>query len=85
MTTLYTRYTRTIAAALASVVIVGLTGLTLDRGHDGALPKGTIEIGEIQTLSVGDVVVATLPAIEVIGSREVLMADTDANDDGSQG
>lgn len=85
MTTLYTRYTRTIAAALASVVIVGLTGLTLDRGHDGALPKGTIEIGEIQTLSVGDLVVATLPAIEVIGSREVLMADTDANDDGSQG
>ena len=24
----------------AAVVIVGLTGLTLDRGHDGALPKG---------------------------------------------
>jgi hypothetical protein len=85
MTTLYTRYTRTIAAALASLVIVGLTGLTLDRGHDGALPKGTIEIGEIQTLSVGDLVVATLPAIEVVGSREVLLADTDASDDGSQG
>lgn len=85
MTTLYTRYTRTIAAALASVVIVGLTGLTLDRGHEGALPKGTIEVGEPQALMIGDLVVATLPAVEVIGSREVLLADTEANDAGSQG
>lgn len=85
MTTLYTHYTRTIAAALASVVIAGLTGLTLDRGHEGALPVGTIEVGEPQTLSIGDLVVATLPAVEVIGSREVMLADTDANDAGSQG
>lgn len=85
MTNLYTRYTRTIAAAVASVVIVGLTGLTLDRGHEGALPKGVIEIGELNVQSVGGLTVAVLPAIEVIGSREVLLADTDANDDGSQG
>lgn len=84
MTTLYTRYTRTIAAALASVVIVGLTGLTLDRGHGGALPKGTIEIGELETVMVGDLNVAVLPAIEVIGSREVLLAGAGANDDDSQ-
>jgi hypothetical protein len=85
MTTLYTRYTRTIAAALASVVIVGLTGLTLDRGHEGALPKGTIEIGELETVMVGDLNVAVLPAIEVIGSRDVLFADSEAGHDGSQG
>ncbi len=85
MTTLYTRYTRTIAAAVASVVIVGLTGLTLDRGHEGALPKGTIEIGELETQMVGGMNVAVLPAVEVIASREVLFADTDAGDDGSQG
>ncbi|MBX3703058.1 MAG: hypothetical protein KF822_04740 [Steroidobacteraceae bacterium] len=85
MTTLYTRYTRTIAAALASVVITGLTGLTLDRGHEGALPRGTIEIGELQTLSVGDLVVATLPAVEVIGSRDLLVADKNTSDAGSQG
>ena len=29
--------------------IVGLTGLTLDRGHWGALPQGIIEVGEPQT------------------------------------
>jgi hypothetical protein len=85
MTTLYTRYTATMAAALASVVIVGLTGLTLDRGHEGALPKGTIEIGELETVMVGDLNVAVLPAIEVIGSRDVLFADSEAGHDGSQG
>lgn len=85
MTALYTRYTRTIAAAVASVVIVGLTGLTLDRGHAGALPRGVIEIGELETQMVGDLNVAVLPAIEVIGSRDVLFAETEAKHDGSQG
>ena len=85
MTNLYTRYTRRIAAAVAAIAIVGLTGLTLDRGHEGMLPKGVIEIGELEVQSVGELNVAVLPAIEVIGRREVLLADTDANDDGSQG
>jgi hypothetical protein len=62
-------------AAFAAVVIVGLTGLTLERGHGGALPKGTIEVGNPETLSVGDLVVATLPAVQVIGTREVQLAD----------
>ena len=35
--TTFNRNYRT-AATLAAVVIVGLTGLTLDRGHAGALP-----------------------------------------------
>ena len=43
-------------AAFAAVVIVGLTGLTLDRGHDGALPTGVIEVGTLETLAVGDLV-----------------------------
>lgn len=85
MTNLYTRYTHTIAAALASVVIVGLTGLMLDRGHEGAVPKGTIEVGEPQALPIGDLAVAPLPAVEVTGGREVMLADTDANHAGSQG
>lgn len=82
MTTLYTRYTRTVAAALAAVVIVGLTGLTIDRGHLGGAPAGTIEVGELQTLAVGDMIVANLPAIEVRGSavqvadRQPPLADT---------
>ena len=62
-------------AAFAAVVIVGLTGLTLERGHGDALPKGVIEIGSPQTLSVGNLIVARLPAVQVIGARDVQLAD----------
>lgn len=82
--TTFNRNYRT-AATLAAVVIVGLTGLTLDRGHAGALPQGVIEIGELETVMVGDLNVAALPAIEVIGSRDVQLADVVANDADTQG
>ena len=65
MTNLYTRYTRTFAAAFAAVVIVGFCGLTLDRGHLGGLPRGAVEIGALETLAVGEMPVANLPAVEV--------------------
>jgi hypothetical protein len=62
-------------AAFAAIVIVGLTGVTLDRGHVGALPKGVIEVGNPEVLAVGDLVVAQLPAVQVIGTRVVQLAD----------
>ncbi|MGH8241879.1 MAG: hypothetical protein ACRETY_00860 [Steroidobacteraceae bacterium] len=62
-------------AAFAAVVIVGLSALTLDRGHEAALPTGVIEVGVPVTLEVGGLLVASLPAIEVIGQREVQLAD----------
>jgi len=62
-------------AAFAAVVIVGLSGLMLDRGHEGALPQGVIEIGTLEAVMVGDLAVATLPAVEVIGARDVQFAD----------
>jgi hypothetical protein len=65
----------TAIAAFAAIVIVGLTGLTLDRGHDGALPKGVIEVGAPETLAVGDLIVARLPAVQVTGTRVVQLAD----------
>ena len=77
MKTLFNRNTG--IAAFAAVVIVGLTGLTLDRGHGGALPRGVIEIGNPTTLAVGDLVVSQLPAVEVIGTREVQLADAKAH------
>ena len=82
--TTFNRNYRT-AATFAAVVIVGLTGLTLDRGHAGALPRGVIEIGELETVMVGDMNIASLPAIEVIGSRDVQLADLEANDADTQG
>ena len=66
-------------AAFAAVVIVGLTGLTLDRGHDGALPKGVIEVGNPEAIEVGDLIVAKLPAVEVTGTRVVQLADAVAH------
>lgn len=77
MKTLFNRNTG--IAAFAAVVIVGLTGLTLDRGHAGALPRGVIEVGTPTTLAVGDLIVAQLPAVEVIGTREVQVADAKAH------
>lgn len=73
MKTLFHR--NTAIATFAAAVIVGLAGFTLDRGHDGALPKGVIEVGEPTTLAVGDTLIASLPAVEVIGSREMKLAD----------
>ena len=83
MNTLYRNY-RFFTAAFAAVVVVGLTGLTLDQGHAGALPRGVVEIGELTTLQVGTV--AVLPEVLVIGSRDVQLADVEATDaDGTRG
>lgn len=76
MTTRYTRHTAMIVAALASVITTGVAAVALDRSHAGTLPRGTVEVGELQPLAVGSVVVATLPAVEVIGYRTVRVADT---------
>jgi hypothetical protein len=85
MNTLIYRNYRFFAATLATVVIVGLTGLTLDRGHRGALRTGTVEIGELTTVMVGETAIVTLPAVVVVGSRDVLLADRDANHADTQG
>jgi len=77
MKTLFNRNTG--IAAFAAVVIVALTGLTLERGHGGALPRGVIEVGNLTTLAVGDLIVAQLPTVEVIGTREVQVADAKAH------
>ncbi len=77
MTTLYRNY-RSITAAMTAIVVVGLSGLTLDQGHAGALPRGVVEIGELETLQVGNLAVAVLPEVQVIGSRDLLLADFDA-------
>lgn len=77
MNTLYRNY-RSVTAAIAAIVVVGLSGLTLDQGHAGALPQGVVEIGELETLQVGGLAIASLPEIEVIGSRDVQLADFEA-------
>lgn len=71
---IYRNY-RSVVATLAAIVIVGLTGLTLDKGHSGAAPTGVVEIGELQSVLVGETPYAELPAITVTGSRALTLAD----------
>lgn len=71
---IYRNY-RSVVATLAAVVIVGLTGLTLDQGHSGAAPAGIVEIGELQTVLVGETAFVALPAITVTGNRDLQLAD----------
>ena len=85
MNTLYRNY-RFFTAAFAAVVVVGLTGLTLDQGHAGALPRGVVEVGELTTLQVGNLAIAVLPEVVVVGSRDFQLADVEATDaDGTRG
>lgn len=77
MSTLFKRNTG--IAAFAALVIVGLTGVTLDRGHAGAEPRGIVEVGALETLAVGNIVIAQLPAVDVLGARELRLADTKAH------
>lgn len=77
MTNLFNRNTG--IAAFAAIVIVGLSGLTLERGHGGAEPRGIIEVGQLDTLAIGDLIVAQLPAVDVYATREVQLADAKAH------
>lgn len=72
MITQFHRKSRAVAVALAAFAMVALSGLTFEYGHQGALPKGVIEVGELQQIVVGEI--AMLPGIEVIGRRASLLA-----------
>jgi hypothetical protein len=55
-------------SAVLAAMIVGTSGLALDKGHGTYLPKGTIEVGELTPLDVLPQV-AVLPEITVSATR----------------
>jgi hypothetical protein len=60
------------AAALATA-IVGTSGFALDRGHESALPRGVIEVGQptpVEALPQ----VAALPAV-IVSAPRLAMTD----------
>jgi hypothetical protein len=69
MFTMLTENTRRTISTVAAVAVVAFTGLTLDQGHLGALPQGTVEIGELTPLNVMQMAQVTLPEIVVTGQR----------------
>jgi hypothetical protein len=69
MFTIFGRGATRTMSALSAVAILGLSGLVMERGHQGALPVGTVEIGELVPVSVGGEPVAQLPELVVIAPR----------------
>ena len=69
MFTMVTESTRRSFSAVAAVAVVAFAGLTLDQGHLGALPQGTVEVGELTPVSVMQMAAVTLPEIVVTGQR----------------
>jgi len=69
MFTMVTESTRRSFSAVAAVAVVAFAGLTLDQGHLGALPQGTVEVGELTPVNVMQMAAVTLPEIVVTGQR----------------
>ena len=69
MFTMVTDNTLRSFSAVAAVAVVALAGLALDQGHHGALPRGTVEVGEVTAVDVMQMAAVTLPEIVVTGQR----------------
>ena len=69
MFTMLTENTRRVTSAVAAVAIVAFAGLTLDQGHAGALPEGTVEVGEMTPVNLMQLAMVTLPEVVVTGKR----------------
>jgi len=65
-----TQNTRKTISAAAAVAIVAFGGLVLDRAHLASAPAGTIEVGELTTVSNAGMAIAALPEVIVVAKRE---------------
>jgi hypothetical protein len=70
MFTMVAQNTRKTISAVAAVAIVSFSGLVLDQAHLAAAPRGTIEIGELTPVAVGEMTLAALPEVVVVAKRE---------------
>lgn len=71
MFTMVAQNTRKTISAVAAVAIVSFSGLVLDQAHVAAAPRGTIEVGELTTVGVGEMAFAALPEVVVVAKREM--------------
>jgi hypothetical protein len=69
MFTMVAENTRRVASAVAAVAVVAFAGITIDQGHAGALPQGTVEVGELTPVNVMQMAMVTLPEVVVTGQR----------------
>jgi hypothetical protein len=71
MFTMVAQNTRKTISAVAAVAIVSFSGLVLDQAHIAAAPRGTIEVGELTPVAVGEMAFAALPEVVVVAKREM--------------
>ncbi len=64
---------QTALSAAFAAAIVGVSGLALDKGHTGALPRASIEVGPLTPVDVLPQV-AALPAV-IVSAPRLAMAD----------
>ena len=69
MFTMVTESTRRTVSAFAAVAVVAFGGLVIDQGHNGALPRGTVEIGELVPVGLMQLATTELPEVVVTASR----------------
>jgi hypothetical protein len=65
-------YRGTLPAVLAAL-IVGASGLALDKGHAGGLPRASIEVGPLTPVDILPQV-AEMPAV-IVSAPRLAMAD----------
>lgn len=56
-------------ATTAALCVMAIAGLALEFGHAGALPAGTVEVGELQPANLEQLAAVTLPGIVVTAAR----------------
>ena len=64
---------RAAISAVLAAAIVGTSGLALDKGHAGTLPRASIEVGPLTPVDVLPQV-AALPAV-IVSAPRLAMAD----------
>ncbi len=64
---------QTALSAVFAAAIVGISGLALDKGHEGGLPRASIEVGPLPPVDVLPQV-AALPAV-IVSAPRLAMAD----------
>jgi hypothetical protein len=64
---------RAALSAVLAAAIVGTSGLALDKGHQGGLPRASIEIGPLTPIDVLPQV-AALPEV-IVSAPRLAMAD----------
>jgi hypothetical protein len=69
MFTMLTAGTRRTISTVAAATVVALAGLTLDQGHLGALPEGSVEVGELTPVHLATMAAVTLPEVVITAAR----------------